>query len=212
MDEITVQSYLIALLAGYAIGSFPTAYLLVKWRHNTDIRKAGSGNVGTLNSYEVTGSKRVGIVVLIVDFFKGVAAVLIAGAISGDGFAVGAAACLGAVIGHNFPVWLGFKGGRGLATAAGGVTVLGWILLPIWLVSWYIGNKIFKDVNLGNTVATLSLLIGAVFVPVGLLLKALAPATEPSNFRIFVVLLALIILSRLIQPVAEYFSQRRKKG
>lgn len=204
-----MQSYLLALLLGYVIGSFPTAYLLVKWRHKTDIRNVGSGNVGTLNSYEVTGSKLVGVAVLLMDFLKGVVAVLVASVVAGKGFGVEAAGCIGAVVGHNFPVWLGFKGGRGLATAAGGVTLLGWFLLPIWLASWYIGNKFFRDVNLGNTVATLSLVVAVLIVPDGQLVKVLSASADPAYFRVFVLVLAMIILSRLIQPVREYFAQRR---
>lgn len=207
-----MQSYFIAILAGYVIGSFPTAYILVKWRHKTDIRNAGSGNVGTLNSYEVTGSKLVGVVVLLVDFLKGIAAVLCASVVAGKGFGVEAAGCIGAVVGHNFPVWLGFKGGRGLATAAGGVTLLGWFLLPIWLTTWYIGNKIFRDVNLGNTVATLSLVVAALVVPDAQLLQLLTALSEPVDFRIFVLLLSMIILSRLIQPVREYIAHRQATG
>src|SRR5512140_1590079 len=104
---------------GYLLGSFPTAYILVRWKSKTDIRMVGSGNVGGLNSYVVTKSKALAAIVVLIDALKGVAAVLIAPLITGDSFIFMAAAGIGAVLGHNFPVWLRFKGGRGLATAAG---------------------------------------------------------------------------------------------
>ncbi len=106
-------------LLGYLLGSIPTAFLLVRWKSRVDIRTSGSGNVGTLNSYQVSGSKVVGFIVLVADFLKGFFAVWGTTALLGSSFEATATAGVGSVLGHNFPFWLRFHGGRGLATAAG---------------------------------------------------------------------------------------------
>ena len=117
---LLVLPLIVAGVVGYLLGSFPTAYLMVRLKSRVDIRKAGSGNVGTLNSFMVTKSKGVGVVVLLLDLLKGVAAVTIAPLFgASDPFLAQTVAGAAAVAGHNFPVWLGGKGGRGLATGAG---------------------------------------------------------------------------------------------
>ncbi len=200
---------LLAVVFGYLIGSIPTAYLLVKWKANLDIRMAGSGNVGTLNSYEVTNSKFVGAVVLLVDLLKGMFAVFGAQTLGSDGMTA-AAAALGAVLGHNFPVWLGFRGGRGLATAAGAMLLLGWIAVPIWMLAWFIGYKLSRDINIGNAIATVIMCVMPWLVPAELWREWISGTVEV--FRVFVLLLALLILVRLVQPVREYFVQRPSRA
>ena len=137
------------------IGSFPTAFLLVKWKAEIDIRQAGSGNVGTLNTMEVTGSKGLGIAVLIIDMLKGVLSVVLAMSLFGHAFWIPGAAGLSAIAGHSFPVWLKFKGGRGLATAAGVFLVLGWVFVVIWLVLWGVTYLLFRSIHAGNVLASL---------------------------------------------------------
>ena len=147
----SVPSLLLAAVVGYLIGSIPTAYLIVRWKSKVDIRKAGSGNVGTLNSYEVTRSKLVGVLVLVVDLLKGVSAVLLAAAIApGMGFGASAVGGISAVVGHSFPFWLKFKGGRGLATAAGVLMPLQWLVVLFWGFWWAIGFFLTRNVNVGN--------------------------------------------------------------
>ena len=202
------MSLILAGALGYVLGAFPTGYFLVKWKSNVDIRNAGSGNVGTLNSYEVTNSKLVGVIVLLIDLVKGVLAVLVVKALVGNEFATLASGGIGAVLGHNFPVWLGFKGGRGLATAAGVMLVLGWVFVPIWMAVWFIGNKISKDVNVGNALGTIAMLFVGLFAPLSLLANVIPDTAQVTDFRIFIVVLAMVILLRLIQPVKEYFLNR----
>ena len=123
--------YFLSFLSGYLVGSFPTGYLLVKRKSNLDITVSGSGNAGAFNASVVTGSKVLGIAVGLIDGLKGAAAVLI-GELLLPGFWGSAVGVLGAVIGHNYPVWLRFKGGRGLATACGGLLLLG----PSYVIVW----------------------------------------------------------------------------
>lgn len=199
----------LAGVVGYVVGSFPTAYLLVKWNSNIDIRNAGSGNVGTLNSYEVTNSKSVGTSVLIVDLLKGVAAVFFVRMIFGGAFAPLAFGGIGVVLGHNFPVWLGFKGGRGLATGAGVMLMISWMFVPIWMSTWFVGNRITKDVNVGNAIGTCAVLLVGVLTPEFLLEKIIPEGAPVLWFRIFILALVLIILARLVQPVREYLVHRK---
>lgn len=204
---MTILLHVAAVALGYLVGSFPTAYVLVKWETNRDIRTLGSGNVGTLNSYEVTNSKLVGAGVLIVDLMKGIVAVVLARTL-GDDFSLSAAAGLGAVAGHNFPVWLGFHGGRGLATAAGVMLVVAWPAIPLWMAAWFVGHRLSRDVNVGNAAATLVLLVVALILPGALMRAWFSRAADDEGFRIFLLLLALLILVRLVAPVKEYLTKR----
>ena len=102
-----------AILIGYAVGSLPIGYLVARTRGGVDLRRVGSGNVGTANVYRTAGLTTA-VAVMIADMGKGAAAVLVAGG-GVNAVAAGAAA----IVGHIYPVWLGFKGGKGVATALG---------------------------------------------------------------------------------------------
>jgi glycerol-3-phosphate acyltransferase PlsY len=104
------------LIAAYQLGSVPVAFLAAR-RYHVDIRTVGSGNVGATNVFRVLGA-RAGAVTLALDMAKGAAAVLVAQAF-GAAPAVVSAAGVGAVVGHIFPAWLRFRGGKGVAAAAG---------------------------------------------------------------------------------------------
>jgi glycerol-3-phosphate acyltransferase PlsY len=134
--------YLTWFLIGYLLGSIPTAYIFVKVFNGIDIRKAGSGNVGALNAYEVSGSPLIGLSVLLIDIMKGYFAFKLSENLS-DGDAV---ACLiagvSAVLGHNFSIWINFYGGRGLATSLGVFLALNPILILIWCL--LVVYRIFK--------------------------------------------------------------------
>jgi glycerol-3-phosphate acyltransferase PlsY len=106
---------------GYALGSVPFAFLLAR-RAGIDVRVAGSGNVGAANVLRTTGTP-LGIATVVLDVSKGAAAVLIAQSIAGTAAAM-AAAGVAAIVGHIYPVWLRFHGGKGVAVAAGVFGVL----------------------------------------------------------------------------------------
>ena len=113
---------LICILIGYAFGLLQTGYLIGKYYH-TDIRQHGSGNAGTTNALRTFG-KKAGALTLLGDLFKCVAAVLVAGAIFKSRcpemlMLLKIYAAAGCVLGHNFPFFLGFKGGKGIAASAG---------------------------------------------------------------------------------------------
>jgi acyl phosphate:glycerol-3-phosphate acyltransferase len=144
---------MISILGGYLVGSIPTAYLIVRRRAGLDIRTQGSRNVGAFNALNVTQSKKTGIVVGILDAAKGLAVALVAGQLLGGSFLIQSSALSGAIIGHNYPVWLRFHGGRGLSTAAGGLFAIGVSYTIVWCLTWFISFKIIKDVLNANLVA-----------------------------------------------------------
>ena len=110
-------SWLLCLLAAYGLGSIPSGWLLVKWLQGVDLRQRGSGSTGATNVLRVAG-RWPALAVLLVDIGKGTAAILLAkglGATPWQQLAVG----LCALAGHIWPVWLGFRGGKAVATALG---------------------------------------------------------------------------------------------
>jgi glycerol-3-phosphate acyltransferase PlsY len=144
---------IIGIFLGYLIGSIPTAYLIVKQKKGFDVRTQGSGNVGALNAYSVTQSKKTGIVVGILDGVKGLTIALITGQLFGGSFWIQSLALCGGIIGHNYPIWLRFHGGRGLSPAAGGMFAIGVSYTIVWCLTWFISFKIIKDILSANLVA-----------------------------------------------------------
>jgi acyl phosphate:glycerol-3-phosphate acyltransferase len=143
--------FLPAITIGYAIGSLPIGYLVAQTASGVDLRRVGSGNVGATNVYR-TGGLRMGIAVMAADMAKGAGAVLVAG-----GGTPAVAAGVAAVVGHIYPVWLGFRGGKGVATASGVFGVLApW---PTLIAAAAFGLTVARTrfVSLGSLVATVLL-------------------------------------------------------
>ncbi len=111
-----------AFAIGYLVGSFPTGYLVVKWKTGMDVRQTGSSSTGATNVSRVLG-KKVAVIVALVDALKGVAAFFAVRFLLG-GNGVPEYAAVGAVVGHCFPVWLRFRGGKGVSTAFGTTLVI----------------------------------------------------------------------------------------
>jgi glycerol-3-phosphate acyltransferase PlsY len=112
----------LVLVVGYLLGSIPFAYLLARRHRGIDLRRAGSGNVGAANLLRTT-TKKIGVSAMALDMGKGIASVLVARQIE-PGAAGSTIAGIAAVLGHIYPVWLGFKGGKGVATTCGVFAVL----------------------------------------------------------------------------------------
>jgi acyl phosphate:glycerol-3-phosphate acyltransferase len=125
----------LALALGYLLGSVPWGLLLTRAAGLGDIRSIGSGNIGATNVLR-TGNKKLAAATLAMDILKGVAALALAQALWGE--TAGLLAGFGAMLGHAFPVWLGFKGGKGVATGGGVLLAAGWWLglgaALVWLV------------------------------------------------------------------------------
>jgi len=139
-------------IAAYLIGSLPSAFVVVRLARGTDLRTVESGSVGALNAFRATGAGWVGVVVLIIDVGKGVLAVFLAG--DGAGMATLAMVTAAAVAGHNWPIWLGGKGGKGLATAAGALSLITPLSVPLWGVIWGLGYVLSGYIALGTILAT----------------------------------------------------------
>jgi glycerol-3-phosphate acyltransferase PlsY len=147
-------------LLGYLLGSIPFGLLLTRAAGLGDIRKVGSGNIGATNVLR-TGRKGLAAATLLLDALKGAVAVLIAAQL-GELAAVGAAA--GAVLGHMFPVWLSFKGGKGMATTLGVMWGLSWPVGAIGCAAWLIFAALFRYSSLATLLAALVAAIAAWFL------------------------------------------------
>ena len=124
--------YAAIIIVGYLLGSIPFGLIITRLAGLGDVRNIGSGNIGATNVLR-TGNKQLAALTLLADALKGTAAVLI-GAVWGPGFAI--AAGFAAFIGHLFPIWLGFKGGKGVATYIGVLIALAWKAALVFAVVW----------------------------------------------------------------------------
>lgn len=143
----------LAILCAYLLGSIPSGYLLAKYWKGIDIRQYGSGNIGTTNVWRTLGPAA-GIIVLIMDAGKGWLAVYIARHLGGNG--VQLAAALGAMAGHSWPLFLRFKGGKIIATAAGAVLNLAPVPTLIALVIWLVTLGLTRYVSLSSILAAVT--------------------------------------------------------
>ena len=144
--------YLAASLAiGYLLGSIPFGLILTRFAGTTDIREIGSGNIGATNVLR-TGRKGLAAGTLIGDVLKGAAAVLIVDALWGRDAAL--AAGLGAVLGHLFPVWLGFRGGKGVSTYIGVLLGIAWPAVLVFAAVWAAVAGLTRYSSLAGLTAT----------------------------------------------------------
>jgi glycerol-3-phosphate acyltransferase PlsY len=121
---MSIWQVVILCMGSYLIGAISASYLIGKWLFGIDIRQHGSGNAGATNTLRVIGVKA-GIAVLLFDAFKGVLVVWAAGVLSGHNPTIMTLAGLSSVVGHNWPIYFGFRGGKGIATTIGVVATLG---------------------------------------------------------------------------------------
>jgi glycerol-3-phosphate acyltransferase PlsY len=175
-DEANMLYLLGALALGYLLGSIPFGVIFTRMAGLGDIRNVGSGNIGATNVLR-TGRKGLAAATLIGDALKGTVAVLIA-AQWGAQFATIAA--LGAFIGHLFPVWLKFKGGKGVATFIGVLIGLNWVAAVIFAAIWL-------GVAFASRYSSLSALIATAATPVVLWLLG-----EPGMAAMMIILVALL--------------------
>ncbi|MAA77207.1 MAG: acyl-phosphate glycerol 3-phosphate acyltransferase [Rhodobiaceae bacterium] len=149
-----MENILIFILIGYLIGSFPSGLVYTRFAGMEDIRNLGSGNIGATNVLR-TGNKKIALATLITDMLKGVAAILIAKSFLSDTQAtfIGFAAFLG----HIYPVWLRFKGGKGVATYIGVIAGLSiWAVTGFALI-WLIMAGLFRYSSLAALTASLAI-------------------------------------------------------
>jgi glycerol-3-phosphate acyltransferase PlsY len=176
-----------AALGGYLIGAIPFGLILSRLAGHGDIRRIGSGNIGATNVLR-TGDRRLAAATLVLDMGKGALAVALASPFGG---AAAIAAASGAVLGHLFPAWLSFKGGKGVATALGVLLALHWPLGALACATWLIVAALFRYSSLAALTAL-----------------AAAPAYAAllaADRRVvgFAAVLALVVWSRHIENIAR---------
>jgi glycerol-3-phosphate acyltransferase PlsY len=164
------------LIVGYLCGSIPFGLLLTRAAGLGDVRKIGSGNIGATNVLR-TGNKGLAAATLVLDALKGMIPALVAARYGPDS---GAVAGFGALLGHIFPVWLGFKGGKGVATYLGVLIGLAWKVALIFAAVWLVMAFIFRY-------SSLAALAACVAVPVALYLRG-----QPHFALAFLVMSALV--------------------
>lgn len=163
----------LALFFGYLLGAIPFGVLLTRMFGAGDLRQIGSGNIGATNVLR-TGRKGLAAATLVLDALKGVAAVLIGGALVPGGELLGA---VGAFYGHLYPVWLRFRGGKGVATLLGICFALDWRIGAVYAVCWLGGMLVTRISSVGGLVAAVSAPIAAIvldYVAMAVMLTALA--------------------------------------
>ncbi len=145
----------LVIISSYLIGTVPFSLIFSKILANKNPGKEGSGNYGAMNSYEVTGRKTIGLLVFICDVLKGALAVFIAYYLIYPKTFYALIATIFLVIGHNFNIFLKFKGGRGLAACLGALLVYNPFLPVIWCALWFLFYRIVrKDVLFANSWAS----------------------------------------------------------
>lgn len=186
-----ILAYIIVAVGGYLLGSLPTGFLVARAR-GVDIRTVGSKNMGATNVFRVLG-KGPGIFVLLVDALKGFAAVALAinfypqlhhllpNIFTADGitnppvrFGLGIVAGLFSILGHNYTCWLGFKGGKGIATTGGAFLALAPIAVAVALVAWLIAFVATRYVSVASIVAAVALPATVWFTQPNLALRLIA--------------------------------------
>jgi len=192
---------LLFLLGSYLLGAFPTGYLLFKWSERKDIRRYGSWATGATNVLRLKGL-RLALPVALVDLAKGAAPALLAQHLFADpGFSALSASA--AVVGHCFPVYIGFRGGKGVATAAGAMFALAWLPAVLCLAVFVLVVAATRFVSAGSVLA-------AVLFPVfALLARAPRPLVLLSLPIVFVILIRHTSnVGRLLRGKERKFGQK----
>jgi glycerol-3-phosphate acyltransferase PlsY len=148
---VTPLMAIVALILGYLSGSVPFGLLFTRWAGLGDVRSIGSGNIGATNVLR-TGNKKLAALTLVADAVKGTIPILIMKEMGGE--TAGLIAGLAALAGHLFPVWLGFKGGKGVATNIGILFGLYWRLGLIFLAVWLVIAFLFRISSLSALTAS----------------------------------------------------------
>lgn len=176
--------YGLCALFGYLLGSIPFGLLLTRMAGYGDIRKIGSGNIGATNVLR-TGNKTLALITVLCDVLKAGIAAYIAGKIAPESFAPTAALLAGAfgVLGHNFPVWLNFKGGKGVASAFGFILITCWPVAICALVVWLVMAFTFKYSSLSALTASIAVPFFSYFM---------APNAEYTIFYTLIVTLVIV--------------------
>ena len=183
------------LILSYLIGSIPFALIIGKTFFDIDIRNHGSGNIGTTNTFRILG-KKAGIIVLILDFLKGMIPVYIAMLVNTELPLILVGLC--AALGHVYSIFLKFKGGKAVATGAGVILAVQPLIFLVLLTAFLITLYIFKYVSLGSIVGVTTLFILSLF-------------TDDLTFKIVSLLLLIIIIYKHLSNIKRIMNKTEPK-
>ncbi len=186
----------LAIAIGYVLGAIPFSFIVGKYYGKIDIRNVGSGNLGATNVLRSLGKKAAALA-FAGDFLKGVAAVLIGSSIWGYDYGILAGA--GAILGHCYPATLRFKGGKGVATAAGVLLALNPMLILYLLPLYVIMVRVFKIVSLSSILIAAATPIISYFMGM------------PDNFLRFALLTSLFVIYRHKSNIKKLLAGEEKK-
>jgi glycerol-3-phosphate acyltransferase PlsY len=201
------------LIASYLLGSIPAGYLAGRLAR-VDIRKVGSGNIGATNVTRVLG-RRYGYLVFAIDFLKGLVVVRLSILLAQTQFGgkyvelIGIIAAVACVLGHTFPIWLQFKGGKGVATSAGALFGLLPLATLVGALIWFIVFKLTRYVSVASIAAAIALPI-VIFIMIGR-----GGANREVLFSFSICLAALVVLRhrsnlvRLMRGTEPRFQKRK---
>ncbi len=186
----------IALAAGYLFGSIPFGLILTRMAGLGDIRNIGSGNIGATNVLR-TGNKPLALATLLLDGAKGAIAIYVATKLTSDPDSI-ALAGLAALLGHIFPIWLKFNGGKGVATSMGVVLAIHWPAGLIFMGTWVLALLIFR-------ISSFSALIASALTPL------IVTFTVDLKYGLFAIALTLGIYVRHIENIKRIFAGTEPK-
>ncbi len=201
-----MNPWLVSISIAYLLGSIPFGYLLVRIVRKQDIRATGSGNIGATNVIR-SGAKWLGIATLLLDTGKAYAAVVLARRIGGGDYRIEVAAAIAAVLGHVFPVWLRFRGGKGVASGLG-------VFLALAPWAGLCGLGVFLAVVLASRYVSLASIVATALMPIFAL--HFAPVHTPPVVAGFSFIAILLIvkhhqnIARLLNGTENRFGTKRK--
>jgi len=205
-----IWKIILVFIASFLTGSIPTAWLILRSYDGRDLRDEGSGNIGTMNAYEVSRSRFVGVIVLVIDVFKGAVPLLVLLLLPNPSYLAAAFAMVGVVLGHNYSPWIGWKGGRGLAAALGAGLLLFPVFALVWGVFWLAAFVKTRHVHVGNIAATVLAPFTTLLAP-GVFNAGMVFHVHPAYlFPCSTFVLATLILLKHVQPMRELLSSKRR--
>ena len=202
-----VVQFIGIVVIGYLLGAIPFGVIIGKMVRGIDVREYGSGSMGMTNVMRTVGAKA-GLIVLIADLLKGAMAVALALAIfySADhdmvhwGQMAGGAA---AVVGHSWPIYIGFRGGRGISTAFGAILVIAWPIGLICLATFLLMVAIFRYISLGSISGAIALVVAMDIFYMNNL--------EPFAYLVFALVVAPIVIFRHRANIKRLLSKTESK-
>jgi glycerol-3-phosphate acyltransferase PlsY len=206
------MDFLVSSIIGYVLGSFPTAYLILKSSKGMDITKFGTGNVGAMNAFDVSKSKILGLLVFLIDALKGLLSVYIILLIFPLNFSNAAISLVFSVFSHCYNPWIGFKGGRGLATATGGSLILFPFLFFLWCLIWIGIYLIKKDVIWANFIATVSSMVTVMLFIENVIQFAFPKPSTETTLLFFSTTLLIIILTKHFEPFFDLLKNKENNS